>query len=107
MKIPKKIKILGYYWEVISDEKGKSVIYDGNCFGSTHLGMQKIFIEHLERTTQQLREQSFLHEILHAIWWQTGLGKRKDVDNKLEEEIIHPLAQGLYQVLKDNKLKFD
>ena len=102
MKIPKKLKIIGFEWGVIKDKKGDDVIYEGACYGSTHPSSQKIFLD--SSATRQNKEKAFIHEILHALWWQMGLGKRKDIDKKLEEEIIDPLATGLYQVLKENGL---
>ena len=101
MKIPKEIKIIGFNWQVVTGKASDEVAYEGNCYGSTHPKTQKIFLD--RDTTNQNREKTFIHEILHALWWQMGIGKRKEIDNKLEEEIIHPLSQGLYRVLKDNK----
>ena len=102
MKITNKIKIIGFDWEIVTGKKGDDVSYEGSCFGSTHVHTQKIFLD--KDTSQQNQEQCFIHEILHAIWWQVGLSKRKDIGKNLDEEIIHPLAQGLYQVLKDGNL---
>lgn len=102
MKIPKKLKIIGFEWRIVSGKDGDDVTYEGNCFGTTHTSTQKIFIDN--EATQQNKEKSFVHEILHALWWQMGISKRKDIEKNLEEEIVHPLAQGLYQVLKENNL---
>ena len=102
MKIPKKLKIIGFDWKIITGKKSDDVAYEGNCFGATHHGTQKIFLD--KDTTEQNREKTFIHEIFHALWWQMGLQKRKDIEQNLEEEIVHTLAQGFYQVLKDNKL---
>lgn len=100
MKIPSKIRIIGFEWVVKED---KNVAAEGQIFGSTHSFSQTIFLD--PDTTPQKKEQTFLHETMHAIWWQTGLGKRYDKDKGvIEEEIIGALAQGLYQVLKENKL---
>ncbi len=41
--------------------------------------------------------QTFLHEMLHMVWWNMGL---RDKDK--EERIISALANGLLQVLRDN-----
>lgn len=100
MKIPSELKIIGFNWKVKSD---KDVTYEGNCFGSTHTQSQTIYLEPGATNTKQNREKTLVHEILHALWWQMGLGKRDDI-KKFEEEIIHPLSSGLYQVLKDNNL---
>lgn len=42
MKIPKKIKIGGFIWEV---KFSQDVAIEGNAFGSAHMRRQKIFIE--------------------------------------------------------------
>lgn len=101
MKIPNKLKILGFDWDIILSEE---VTFEGNCYGVAHSTKQKIYLQPLQETqTQQNLEKTFLHEIMHAIWWEMGLTKRPDI-KQFEEEIISPLAQGLYQVLKDNDL---
>ncbi len=99
MKIPKKIKIGGFIWEV---KESKEVTAEGNCYGSTHHSLQKIFLE--PKMTKQKTEQVFLHEVLHAIWDHAGMNANKKFDKESEEMIINPLANGLYQVLNDNKL---
>jgi len=99
MKIPEKIKIGGFIWEVIESD---DIANESATFGSTHFHHQKIFLEAGEN--QQKKEQCLLHEIMHAIFWQTGLEKR--LDNKevniTEEEFITAVSNGLYQVIKDN-----
>lgn len=98
MKIPNKIKIIGFDWEVKHD---KNVAMEGSIFGSTHTQSQTIFLD--PANTKQKDEHTFLHEIMHAVFWQTGLGRRFH-DHKQEEEIVAALASGMYQVLKDNDL---
>lgn len=98
MKIPKSVNIIGFDWAIKLD---RDVAYEGNIHGSTHPMSQKIYLD--PDNTLQKQEQTFLHEVMHAIWWQTGLNKRH-TDHKIEEEIISALSSGLYQVLKDNRL---
>jgi hypothetical protein len=99
MIIPTKLKIQGFDWQV---EESKDVSSEGNCFGSTHSHSQKIFID--PTTTTQKKEHTVIHEIMHAIYWQTGLGIRYKEQKILEEEIVSAISHGLYQVLKDNDL---
>jgi len=101
LKIPKTLKIGGFIWKVLENQ---DVSNESGMFGSTHFKQQKFFIEPIASVTQQKREQCLLHEILHAVWWQTGLFERYKDTPKIEEEIIHTLSNGIYQVLKDNKL---
>lgn len=97
MKIPKEIKIGGFIWTVDYNE---AVSNEGNAFGSTHYRKQRIFLDKNE--TQQKKEQCLLHEIMHALLWQSGSSKRfKDAD--CEEGVVQALSNGFYQVLKDNK----
>lgn len=101
MKIPKKLKIGGFIWTIVENQ---DVNNESNVFGSTHYKKQKLFVEPLLNITQQKREQCLFHEIMHALWWQTGLFERYKDTPKMEEEIIQTLSNGLYQVLKDNSL---
>lgn len=100
MIIPKKLKIWGLEWEV---KENQDVANEGNCFGSTHSRTSKIFLE--KDVSQQIKETTILHEILHAIWWQVGLAERfKKIEGITEEQIISSIDTALYQVLKDNNL---
>ena len=100
MKIPKRLRIGGFIWEVKEDFDIKE---EGGIHGSTHYKKQKIFLD--PEISQQKKEQTLLHEIMHAIWWQTGLWERykEEPTKKIEEEIIHALSMGIYQVLKENR----
>jgi hypothetical protein len=96
MTLPKTLKINGFDWKV---EESKSVAMEGNAFGSTHFREQVIYLD--PSITDQKKKQCLLHEIMHAVSWQSGLDKRIN-DDKLEEEIVTSLSFGLYQVLSDN-----
>lgn len=100
MKIPRNIKIGGFNWEV---KQSGEISTESSTFGSTHTQKQKIFIDPTE--TQQKKEQTFIHEVMHAIWWQVGLNTRYKGEQKhMEEEIVDAMSHGLYQVLKDNNM---
>lgn len=103
MKIPKKIKIGGLDWDVVMSS---DIADESSVFGSTHFQGQKIYIDPREKEGKQA--QTLLHEIMHAIFWQTGLYERaKDKEIRIkEEEYTQAMSFGLYQVLKDNKLDF-
>lgn len=102
MNIPNTVKIGGFTWTV---EQREDVTREGDAFGLTHFTKQKIFLDPNE--TQQKKEQVLLHEILHAIWWQQGLGARYKDKDDLEEEMVQAMSMGLYQVLKDNKFNYE
>ena len=46
---------------------------------------------------QERKEECFMHELIHAVDCVYN-------NNELEEKQVHRLSQGMYQVLKDNKL---
>jgi len=103
VKVPKKVKIGGFVWQIITDDQ--AVPYEGNAYGSTHFKSQKIFLD--PENTEDKNKQAFVHEIMHVIWWQAGLTERygrNDATKNIEEEIIQALSMGLHQVIKDNKL---
>ena len=99
MEIPKELKIGGFTWTIEENEK---VAVEGNIYGSTHHTKQRFFLD--PNTTQQKKEHTVIHEAMHAIWWQSGLGIRYKETPKLEEEVISAVSMGIYQVLKDNDL---
>lgn len=97
--IPSSLRIGGFDWLI---EENAEVTNEGNAFGTTHHGKQRMFIDPSE--TQQKKKHTLVHEIMHAIWWQSGLGVRYGEKNhpKLEEEVVAALSMGMYQVLRDN-----
>lgn len=99
MNIPKELKIGAFIWTI---QDSKDLAYEGQCYGSTHGYTQKIFLD--PGQTDEKKRQTVIHEAMHAIWWQTGLGVRYKNTKDLEEEVISAISMGLYQVLKDNDL---
>ena len=98
MKIPKKLKIAGFWYKIT---RSKQVSDHSSTFASTFNSQQEINVGN--DFPIQKQEQTFLHEILHAIWFCYGL-KEAGFKNDQEEHIVDALSNGLYQVLKDNKL---
>jgi Zn-dependent peptidase ImmA (M78 family) len=100
MKIPKQLKIGGLIFQVSESEE---IANQSNVWGSTHFKKQKIFLDPSE--TQQKKEHTLLHEILHACLWTCGIGDRlRRFDKDLEEDLVASLDSQLYQVFKDNNL---
>jgi len=94
MKIPNKIKIGGFYYKV-EKRKSNDKEKNSNNWGITYHSDKLILIDKDINEQQQI--QTFFHEILHCI----------DViynSRQLTEESIERLSQGIYQVLKDNRL---
>lgn len=104
MKIPEKdfkIKIGAFIYEVIYSD---AVAKEGEVFGSTHSNDQKIYLD--PNRKKQKIEQTFIHEVLHAILFVNGLSYRfdKKVIDALptEEDVCRETSIILYQVIKDN-----
>lgn len=76
---------------------------DDYCIGADLLGE----IDYVNQTItirsdipEERKENVLIHEIVHGILFQCG---SKDYNN---EDVINPLANTLYQVLKENNLVF-
>ena len=57
-------------------------------------------IEISDRLPRQKRNQTFVHEVLHAVVCESGAV----IEN--EEDIVNQMGLVLYQVLRDNDLSF-
>jgi hypothetical protein len=86
MNIPSRVKILAHWFDVKQVEPGE---LEKDC-GQTDIDLQRIRIN--KRLSQDMQEETFVHEILHAI------------NIAVDEETINILAGALYQVLKENNL---
>lgn len=94
MKIPKKLKICGldYTIEIVDN-----MVEDENLSGQ-HEANKLIIRLHKGNYHQQKTEQTFWHEITHAISVHY-LGTKE-----MDEDQCDNFGNGLYQVLKDNNL---
>ena len=89
MKIPNKIKICGIDYEVITEKFDNE-----SLFGTSNERMAKICLN--ENINGQVREETFLHEVIHVINWVSEMN--------LKENQVGVLSRILYQVLIDNNL---
>lgn len=91
--IPKKLKIIGYDYKILSckndlrDENRKG----WHCSSTNEIGIDPDMSEELQKST-------LLHEIIEAINYHNELC--------LGHNKIETLEANLYQVLHDNKLSF-
>lgn len=86
-----KVKVAGVTYTIETpDEIGDEPDNLGNCI------YQKQLIRVKANMSQERREQTFIHELLHAIFFEAGY---TDSDY---EEMVNRLSLVLYQVLKDN-----
>ncbi len=95
MKIPTKVKIGAHEYSVrFEDVDGDS---DAR-FGHAYPRKLQIYID--ERAAKSQQEETFFHEVLHAIVDQVKCIS----DDKDEERIVQALGHGIYQMLKENNL---
>ena len=88
MNIPKTLKIGGTNYKIEVVDK---IDEDDNTAGKTYTSKQLIKIS---KGTPDFQQTTLVHEIIHAI------------NMELKETDVEFFTQALYQVLKDNKLKF-
>ncbi len=98
MKIPKKLKIGGHIYKIDIKYRYKE---RADRYGHSDHAMKDIKVTDVD-TNGKIRERSgieetFIHEMLHCI-------DEVYNGNDLKEEQVLRMGQGLYQVLKDNKL---
>ncbi len=94
LKMPKKLKIGGRVYTVIFLKEHKE-----NLLGQVNHTTRKIILfrySHGDKITKQGFEETLLHEIIHSI--------NAVFDIEIKETVINRLSEGLYQVLKDNKI---
>jgi len=94
--IPNKVNVAGIEYEI---EEVENVIIDGsvNYAGSCSYVESKIQI--LKDLAPTKKEQVFIHELLHACFFEAGFGDH-------DEDIVNRVGIVLYQVLKNNDLSF-
>ena len=91
--IPESVIVSGITYDVV--EKDVVVIGDSsNYAGSVDYGQCEIQI--LKEQNIQRKNETFLHELIHAVLFEAGYREEHD------EDIVDDIARGLYQVLKDN-----
>ena len=100
MKIPNKLKIGGHIVKVLKDYK---FIERSDIVG------QAIYCQNEIRLCSQTEmgpiaegvvAANFLHEIFHHVCERYN-------GEQLPEEVVVRVSEGLFQVLRDNKLRFD
>ena len=96
MALPKRIKILGYDYNIQLVESSEDIIVGGRtCFGSCDFINQVILISKDQAYQQQV--QTLIHEIVHAIDFITSGNE----GTQLAEKQTDLIATGLASVLFD------
>jgi hypothetical protein len=90
VKLPKTFTLGGIEWAV------KQLPHIPNAYGATHQGEAAVAI--LETLKRDVKEQTFCHELVHAILFSMG----KTVDQH-DEVFVDGFATFLHQYLKTAK----
>ena len=99
MKLPKKIKILNRDYAV-RDYCSKKSATDGN-YGVCDNNDALIQVD--LKWSNQTIATTLLHEILHAVSHAMAL---EAADFKSDEDMVHPMSNGLATVMRDNPKVF-
>jgi len=95
MNIPDKVRVGGHEYRVVKDyvfvERADLTAQAAHDTCAIRLG------QGYRESCRSKQEEIFIHEILHSVDWVYNGGK-------LEESSVENIGQGLYQVLKDNKI---
>lgn len=101
MKIPKKIKIGGHWWNV-KHPYSFTERYDrfAQCDETRKIIMVSGTDGNGNPRAESSVKVSFIHEVLHAIHYLMG---RQLFPEDKEESIIEALSEVIYQIIVDNK----
>lgn len=92
MKIPEKVKVGPFDYQVIMEEK--PFVDGGNALDGIHI-YDKNIIKVAKSGSQDYQNQVFLHELMHAIIAVYA-------DNNQNEYMVEQVSKGLYQVINDH-----
>ena len=96
MTMPEKVIVSGVEYQVKEVDLvvvGDSTSYIGSC---DYMSSE---IQVIKGLTKTRKEQTLVHEILHACFHEAGF-------NEQDEDVVNRVGIVLYQVLKDNDLNF-
>lgn len=95
MKIPNKVKVGAVDYDITVKpfiEANGSRNYQGACeYGKTEISI-------LDDISEERKEDTFIHELTHAIFYEAGF---EDQD----EDVINRVGKVLHQVIQDNYFK--
>lgn len=98
--MPKKIKIGAYDWAIIL-KPGDGDGAESLC-GQAHFDIQQIWLFPKNLTGPDHAVGITLHECLHVIFENAGLGQMKRTKSAREEQIVMGFESGLVSLLRDN-----
>lgn len=94
--IPINVKVAGVAYDVFQKDYIE-IESDRNYQGACNYIKTEILL--LSELGKERKEQIFVHELLHAVFYEAGYEEQ-------DEEMIDRVSKVLYQVMKDNKLNF-
>lgn len=97
MSLPDKITIGCYEYKVVETDK-PLLLNNRECNGIVDYSNQTIEISN--QYSQQTMEQTFWHEVIHAIIHYRNLNLKESDD----ENIVDEIATGIYGLMKANGL---
>lgn len=92
--IPNSINVAGINYEV---KEVEGINDRFNTLGMVNYARSMIEID--SDMSKSKLEQTFIHEVLHACFYEAGIEEQ-------DEDVINRVGIVLYQVLKDNQLTF-
>lgn len=98
--IPSSVRVAGIDYSV---NIVPFVDIDGNRNYQGVCRANKCQIEIIDQLTEQRKEEVFVHELTHALFFESELNNDEEGHT---EEVVKRISRVLYQVLKDNKLYF-
>jgi hypothetical protein len=94
-----KIHVGGQLWKVYLVSPKHKKLKGGDLNGSCHYEESKIYIS--KALDGEARDDTLLHELLHALMFVTGADKAYGGDAVKEEALVSALTPALHRVLVD------
>jgi hypothetical protein len=102
MKIPRRIKVAGHWIKIVQAKKCTFKILPTKIQLGESDNLDNTITLRLKFAGDNISEsniaETFLHEIIHVIDHKFNLG--------LKEDSVYKLSQGLFAVIRDNKINF-
>ena len=95
--LPEMIKVGGFNYTIKVDAENDTLLTDNDSWGE-HSGRQRV-LRILSTAPEQQFSKTFIHEVLHAI-------DMVYQSNKLNDEEVSAISNGLLQVLEELGIRF-
>ena len=99
VKTPRIVRVGPHKYDIVFD---KEACVAANVVGVCLNDDARIILD--PGLADTMKRETLLHELLHAVWYQTPLDRRYDDDapDSVGEEIVYTLASRLLSLLRDN-----